>query len=425
MVMMRSRLTAFALVCILLAVAALSATPTYADSVSLSARVLKTLQEAQQAMDKDQIKQAETLLIEVADDQGNTGYDNGMVWFMLGNLHTGNNQLDTAIQAFERVFRYDVPPSLRNRTHRLIGQVYLQQNQYQKALPHLKQWAQNHPEHKADANALLAQCYFQLQEFALASRHLDIAIQDFRAQGKRPKEAWLNLLQASQSQVNSVQGRIRTLHLLLTWFPKKEYWLALASANAQLDRMDNYLAILALAERKDLLNSESQYLSLTGVYLAEGAPDNAARLMQQGMKQNRIKPNLRNLRFLATALTMAREYDAALDPLNRATGLDQTGETDLMLGNALYQLARWDKAAAAFERALEKGNLKDASTAWMMLGQTRLHLKQFEPSLQAFEQAAVDEHIDENKAKQVQDWMKYVRYEQQRYQAHPTKDSSS
>ncbi|MGB3624027.1 tetratricopeptide repeat protein [Ketobacter sp. MCCC 1A13808] len=386
----------------------------YADEPpALTALVYKKLIESQQALDEKNNGRSLSILQSVAGNRFNTAYDNAMIWHMTGYIEFKQGNLKDSAHAFEKVFDYDIPLSLSISNHKILSQVYMNLGQYQKALPHIQFWVENNDKERADANAVLAQCYYELKHYKQAASHLQQAINNYQAQGKTPKEQWLNLLQSSQAQLQDLQQRIRTIKLLLTWFPKKEYWMALASAYAQQDNMDNYLAILALAERKELLASESQYLSLASVYLAQGAPMNGARVVEEGLSKQRIKATLRNLRFLASAYSLAREYEQALEPLQQAATLDQEGETDLLLGNALYQLARWPEAAKAFETALEKGNLSQTTNAWLLLGQTYLNTKQFDRSLAAFEQAAQDDE----KSEQAQQWLKYVRYEQQRAQA--------
>jgi tetratricopeptide (TPR) repeat protein len=209
---------------------------------------------------------------------------------------------------------------------------------------------------------------------------------------------------------DDIKTRIATIKKLLAWYPKTEYWLALAGAYAQLNKMDNYLAILALAERKELLTTEAQYVSLASVYFSEGAPQKAAAILEEGMTKKRVSQNIRNLRFLSSAYTLAREYQKALAPLQQAAALSTEGELDVLLGNALFQLARWEQASAAFAKGLDKGGLEQATTVWLLLGQSQLNLKQYQAAIDAFEQAA----LDEERSKQANQWLDYARYEQRR-----------
>ena len=382
---------------------------------SLTALVYKKLTEAQQALQQEQPDSAVRILQQLQNNPDNTPYDNAMVWHTLGYVYSRQNQLSQAVKAFEQVFEFDIPAGLRRSNHRILGQTYLSLDRYREALPHLQAWLNSAGDDQQQARVLLARCYYALERYQAAADQLQTVIEQHRRQGQAPKESWLNLLQAARAHMDDIRGRIDTIKLLLAWFPKPEYWLALASAYAQLNQMDNYLAILALAERKELLTTATQYLSLASVYLDQGAPQKAAQMVEEGMARGLVVPKERNLRFLAGAYTLAREYQQALAPLRQAAALTSSGEVDVLLGNALFQLARWEEASTALARALEKGQgdgkpLARAFNVWLMLGQSLLNLKQYEAAIAAFQQAA----SDEERGEQAQQWLQYVRYEQER-----------
>ena len=382
----------------------------HAGNPSLTARVYKVIVNSQSALQKKNADTAQKMLEDALNNQSNSPYDNAMIWHMLGYVYYEQGKLSKSVDALQKVFEFDVPESLSNSNHKMLGQVYMARNHYSDALPHLRRWLENESENKEEVQALMAHCHYELKQFKSAATHLQSAIDSYIAQNKKPKEAWLNLLQASLAQMDDMQHRIKTIKMLLAWFPKKEYWLALASAYAQLEKMDKYLAILALSERKDLLGTESQFVSLASVYFAEGAPQKATQVLEEGMKKGVVQRNIRNLRFLASAYTMAREYEKALTPLQEAAEKSVDGELDIMLGNALYQLARWQESSQALVKGLNKGDVKQATTAWLMLGQCLINLKQYDEAITAFEQAA----LDEQRSTQAQQWIKYARYEKER-----------
>lgn len=381
-----------------------------ADSPSLTARVYKVIVESQSALQKKKTDSAQKMLEDSLNSRSNSPYDNAMIWHMLGYVYYEQGKLGKSVDALEKVFEFDIPVSLSNSNHKMLGQVYMARNHYSDALPHLRRWLENESDNKEDVQALIAHCHYELKQFKSAATNLQSAIDSYIAQNKKPKESWLNLLQASLAQMDDMQHRIKTIKMLLAWFPKKEYWLALASAYAQLEKMDKYLAILALSERKDLLGTESQFVSLASVYFAEGAPQKATQILEEGMKKGVVRRNIRNLRFLASAYTMAREYEKALQPLGEAAEQSEDGELDIMLGNALYQLARWEESSQALVKGLNKGEVKQTTTAWLMLGQCLINLKQYDKAITAFEQAA----LDEERSTQAQQWIKYARYEKER-----------
>jgi len=399
---------------------------------ALSSAVYKKIVEVQSQLQQKNSPAARDTLLALAQRKGNTDYDNAMIRHLLGYAYYQDGKLKQAAKTFQQVFDYPLPLPLMQNNRRLLGQVYLALGQYQDALTQLKNWLDSATADKEPVQVMVGQCYYELKQYRAAASQLQSAIGSYQAKGKPLQESWLSLLQASLAASDDIEGRIQTIKLLLAWYPKAEYWLALASAYAQLEQMDNYLAILALAQRKDLLTTDAQYVSLASVYFSQGAPQKASAILEEGLHNKIVKRSVRNLRFLSAAYTQARDYQQALIPLREAASMSDDGELDIMLGNALYQLARWDQAAGALQQGLDKelkvhaqeqqaglhgepaipskSRQNRISTGWLLLGQARLNLKQYEAAINAFQQA----EQDAAHSKQAGQWLKYARYEQQR-----------
>lgn len=383
-------------------------------SASLSATIYKKLIESQEQLEKNDYETSIGILKKLTERNSLSDYENGMVWHLLGYTYLEKGQLNKSVEALEHVLTFDIPMSLNLSNRQLLAQAYLQKNAYSKALPHLNFWLNSSDsDEKEEVHILTAQCYFQIKRYQSAVAQINLAIKSYEAKQQRPKEQWLTLLQSSLAFLDAAEDRLGTLKLLLTWYPKPEYWLALAGTYAQMEKMDNYLAVLALAQRKKLLTSEAQYLSLASVYFSEGIPYQAAKVIEEGFAKRIIPHNVKNLRFLASAYSMAREHEKAINPLKQAANQATDGQIHMLLGNAYYQLAQWQNASESFEIAIDKGGLNHPTTAWLMLGQTYLNLKRFKSAAAAFEQAA----LDEDKAEQAQKWLQYVAYEKDRHEA--------
>jgi len=379
---------------------------------SLSATFFKKLGEAQTALQQKHQKNSRAILQALTEQVGNSPYENGVAWSMLGFLHYQSGDLKQSAQAYEKALQFEIPLALAQDIRKTLGQVYLSDGNCQRAVAVFDHWLRNAASDTDDVLVWSAQCRYQLSQFKQAAEQLQTVITAYQASGRRPKESWLALLQASLAQMDEARDRLDTIKMLLRWYPKAEYWLALASSFGQLDRMDDYLASLAVAERKSLLHTETQYLSLASVYYSQNVPYRAAHILEQGLRQNIIRANEKNLRFLASCYSAAQEFEKAITPLQQAASKADTGESDALLGNALFQLARWQEAADAFETALNKGGIQQRDTLWLLLGQTYLNLHQFERARYAFQQVLPSE----SRSHQAEQWIKYTEYERTRYE---------
>ncbi len=385
---------------------------TSTSAPSLSVTFYKKIGEAYDWLKQKKLENARDILQKLSEQTQNTPYENGMVWNLLGNLHFQNGTYKASAQAYEKALQFDIPSQLAQDSRRMAGQAYLADGQYAKAAAHFDRWLAQGNDTTGDIHLQLAQCYYQTKDFKRAVKHLNTAIGLYETAGRQPKEEWLALLQASQAQVNDAQERIVTLKRLLHWYPKTEYWMALASAYGQVEKMDEYLATLSLAQQKDLLRTESQYLSLASLFYQQDVPLRAAQILETGLRRNIIASNAKNLRFLAACYSSAQEYEKALAPLQQAASQTTNGETDAQLGNAHFQLARWQDAAAAFETAIRKGDFKQLTATWLLLGQSYLNLHQYDLALAAFRQAS----LDEAHARQAAQWLQYTEYEKNRHE---------
>ena len=201
---------------------------------------------------------------------------------------------------------------------------------------------------------------------------------------------------------------------LIRIYPKKDYFLALATAYGLLDKRSKQLAVMEIAYRKGFLEQSSELLTLASLLFSEGAPYKAAKVLAKGIEEKKIPATIRNLKFLASAWIDAKEYEKSIPVLKRAAGMATHGEIDIMVGNSYFNIGDWQAAAEAFQAALEKGDIDQPEKIWLLVGQCYLNLKQFATAEKIFAEAVKFETIKEK----AQKWLRYVSLEHQRYRAY-------
>jgi tetratricopeptide (TPR) repeat protein len=72
--------------------------------------------------------------------------------------------------------------------------------------------------------------------------------------------------------------------------------------------------------------------------------------------------------MLSNSWIAAREYEAAVDPLERAASLSDDGELYVRLAQVHVQRENWDGATGALRKALEKGHLDQTGDAHLLMG---------------------------------------------------------
>ena len=100
-----------------------------------------------------------------------------------------------------------------------------------------------------------------------------------------------------------------------------------------------------------------------------------------------VKDSFKTLKLLADAWRMAQEIDKAIPVLEKAASMAKNGETYILLGNLYLFEDRLEDAIKAIENGIKKGGLKRESQAHLVLGQAFFELEKFEDAKKYFRMA--------------------------------------
>ena len=193
-------------------------------------------------------------------------------------------------------------------------------------------------------------------------------------------------------------------------YPKKQYFTQLAALYGELNNEFKQYSTLVAMHDGGLLDKSAELVGFAQFLLLQKRPYRAAQILQQGLADKLVERSERNLQLQANAWMLAREDKQAIPALQQAAEVATTGETYLLLGQSYLNLERWQDAATAISNALDKGQLKRSDRAHLIAGMALFNLKRYERSLAAFEKAKKDERS----RKFARQWIDYVRSERQR-----------
>jgi predicted Zn-dependent protease len=151
-------------------------------------------------------------------------------------------------------------------------------------------------------------------------------------------------------------------------------------------------------------------LTLTSLMLNNDLYARAGKILQKGLDDGTITSNLKHWRLLAQAWTMAQENEKAIDPLTRAAELSPDGKLHIILAQTHMNIGQWEDAVAAVQDGLRKGGLDRPGGAQIMLGQAYFELEKFNEARAAF-QAVTDDRSNRQIAAQ---WLNYIDSEEDR-----------
>ncbi len=382
--------------------------PVYAEKnekpKSISPSLYKKLKKTETLISKKSYQQAETKLKALLTDVKQGSYEQAIVLRSLSSVYALKEQYKKAAEALSRCLNLKVlPGSQEQQGIQNLGQLYMATEQYAKAIKTLEPWLAENPK-KIDGqiNVLIANAYAQLKHYRKALPYIKKAI----ASAKKPEESWYQLNLALYYELDNYSSAATLLKQLVRRYPdKKTYWSQLSSVYQQLKQYKKAVSIKRLAYKNDFITTEKELLELANLYLYIGSPYKAAKLLQDEIAKKRIKSSSTNWETLANAWTMAKEFDAAVNALEKASKLNDKGSLYQQLGQIHVEQEKWQQAINALNKAISKGGLKQTGSTYLLLGMSYYELNNIKQAKKSFLNAA---KYSKNK-KAAQQWLKYIK----------------
>ena len=336
-------------------------------------------------------------------------YEIAMMHNFYGFIYYNENDLDKAIASFEKVVNEDaIPETLRVSTTFSLAQLAMANSDYEKVIKYLAQWDVINDKPKTDAYYVLkSQAYYQLKEYQKGIENINLAIAEADSKGEMPKENWLILQRAMYYSLNQSDKVVEVLERLVKLYNKPEYWVQLGGMYGETGAEKKQLAILEAAYQQGFMKSKSDLRQLSQVYLYNGLAFKAANVMSKAMQDGVAEKSAKNYAFVAEAMVQAKEAEKSLAYFAKAADLVTHGQYEQRIAEVSINLEKYEEAADAARKALDKGGLEFESNVYVALGMAQYNLQNFDASILAFEQA--EKHKKSQRL--AEQWIKYVKRE--------------
>ena len=245
--------------------------------------------------------------------------------------------------------------------------------------------------------------------------------------------ACINELKKEIGTKKALLQQLDIYEILVNLYPKKLYFIQLGGTYGQLGREKDYMITLKAAHAKDFLDKESEYLALAQLLLLNQNPYWAAKVLESGQKKivtytetvkdkitgketkiektgPVVRDNEKNLKLLADSWRMAQEIDKAIPVLEKAAKLSKDGKSFVFLGNLYLAEDKLDKAVDSIKKGLKKGKIDKISQVHLTLGQAYFELQKFDDAKKEFRTAARDK--DKKVKTTANNWIKYTENEE-------------
>jgi hypothetical protein len=223
--------------------AALGAAPNAIAQEALRPEVGRPLQAAEQLIKQQRYKEALAKVREADAAGAKSANESFMIERMRIAAASGAGDVDTAARSFEALAGSNrISGADKLRMIESIAGSYYRNREYAKAT----QWGQRYFREGGTSpsiRTLLIQSQYLSGDFAGAERELMAEVQAAEKAGNPPAEDRLKLLLNAALKQNDNNAYVYAMEKLVTYYPKKEYWIDLL---ARLQRKPNFSDRLAL-----------------------------------------------------------------------------------------------------------------------------------------------------------------------------------
>lgn len=385
---------------------------------TLSPRIGQRIQELYEFMQNDQWNEALAGFNELINGRGDSmsAYERSTVYELRANVKVNLDDYPGALRDMETALNANgLPPARNNQLRYFIAQLNFQLERYSTAVAGLNEWINTARQCgvAVDPNAyyLLAAAYVSIEppNYRAAEGPIEQAL----AGMEEPRKNYFDLANLVYSELNRRDKRQSLLERMVNLWPgEKSYWTQLSGSYSQSERDRDAFAVLEVAYRAGLLETESELITLIQYYSFFENPYRGAVLLEREMNAGNIDRDQDNLILLSQLWSQAREHKRSIPILQEAARNSSRGELSYRLGQVLLADEQYAAAQSALESAINKGGMdrNDIGDAWLLLGTARF--SQAGPSdtgrWSSARQAFRNAQRYENARRRATEWIAYI-----------------
>jgi hypothetical protein len=253
-----------------------------------------------------------------------------------------------------------------------IASTYYRSQQYAKSM----QWSQRYLREGGTSPAIrtmLIQSQYLSGDFAGAAKELTVEIQNAERAGTPPAEDRLKLLLNAALKQGDNNAFVFAMEKLVTYYPKKEYWVDLLS---RMQRKPNFSDRLSLdAYRLSLatgsMTAPNDFMEMAQLALQADLASEGKQVIDKGISSGALSSGAqadRAKRLKALVDKKLAEDTASRAEDERQAAAAKSGDPMLVLGMKLVYAGDAAKGVQLMQQGIAKGALKRPEDAKLHLG---------------------------------------------------------
>ena len=337
---------------------------------TLSQATYKQMEAAQKAFEAKDYKGAESALDPLkAKYEKLNDFEKATLWNLYAAIFRSEDDNKRAVDAYVQVLKQNnLPEGLRDNALFSLAQTLFLMEDYKRSVEVMKKWFGVVQDVQPDAYILMAQAYYQMQDYAAAKGPIIKALAVAKQRNQPFKENWLGLLRAVFYEMKDYANATKVMEVLVATYPKDTYFVQLAGLYGLQGDQKKQAEMMHVAYIGGYVSQAADILNVARRYMAQDAPQRAVDLLKARLRDKTLELNIENLQLLAQALSLAKDIDESIPVLNKLASMSGESKHYNYLGQAYMQQGDWAKAAGAFDAALKAKDVGSADSMRMQLG---------------------------------------------------------
>jgi len=359
----------------------------------LNPKVQKPLAAAQEAIQAKDWAKASADLDTARAVEGKGPYDEFMINELAGYVAINQKDYKSAANYLEAAYKAGYVPAadVPQRT-KVLSQLFFQNEEYPKAIEYGNQYLATAPSDQTLGD-LVARGYYLQKDYTHAR---EVAKKVVDASPK-PSEQILQVLLASNLELDDRPAIFSTLELLVKHYPQPKYWNDLLNNQLFASKTDRELrSLYRLMEDTKSLDKGEEYTEMAEALVGGGFPSEAQRVLEKAMSEGLLTGDAKTRadQELERARKGAASDRKEIAGADAALAAAKTGNDMVSLGKLFFSTGDYAKAADAIQKGLAKGGVTDADDANTLLGIALARASRPADAVQAF-QAIKDARLAE------------------------------
>jgi hypothetical protein len=341
-----------------------------ANAEKVSPAVAKPLQAAQNASKAR--KWAECLSnLKTADaTSGKSAYDTFIINELTAFCALSSNDIAAATRAYEANLSSPFAADKIAQRTRDLAKIYFNARDYKKTVE-VGRDAITKGYGDQDTYLVVAQSYYQMNDFRNAKEFVGNWIKDQEKRGQRPRENAIQIYVTSCMRLKDEACTAAGFEKLVTYYPNPAGWANLMQSLFASRNEAAAFNAYRLATEVGAMRAGDDYTEMAQRALEKGLPGEALTTLEAAFARKVFTDKRdidRNTRLLNTTKERAAADRASLAKQDRDAAAGKSADADLRVGQAYMSYGQYAPAVTAIRRGIAKGNAADPAEAQLILG---------------------------------------------------------